>query len=66
MAQKLKNKKVTSAKFCAFKDINFRRFDGLLAILRKKIRSNIFPEVLFRAASVLQSIILSFNELDIG
>ena len=50
---------------CTLKEINYRRFDGLLAIPRKLIHLNIFSEVLFRAASFLQSMILPFNKLNI-
>ena len=43
---------------CNFEEINFRGFHGFLAIPRELIYLIFFSEVLFRAASVLQSIII--------
>ena len=52
--------------YCTFKEINFRGFHGILANRVKIIHSNYFSQELFRAASVFQNIILSFNKLNTG
>ena len=41
-----------------FKEINFCGIDGILANPQKLIHLNYFSEVLFRAASVLENIIV--------
>ena len=51
--------------YCTFKENNFRGFESFDKSTQL-IYSNVFSDVLFRAASVLQSIILSFNTLNIG